>query len=238
MNDDLKTDLVRALSQVDVPRGDVATVRRGGRVRLWRYRVIAALIFGCATTAVAVAAPTVIAVISSADGTTHPISGATTEPDPSSQTNWTTYRNDNHGYTVSYPDEWKRADQTLTPHVDDPREILSVGSFPLEPGGPACANVPVNALQSLGPMDVFVSLYESSGENTTAARPEHFSIKQGYEPSDFKECLDENAAFQDRLIPFSDQERYFYVYIAIGDSASEDSRRDAFRILDSLEFDA
>jgi hypothetical protein len=43
---------------------------------------------------------------------------------------------------VSVPAGWSRAQQSLTPHVLDPREILTVATFPLLLQGSSCAQNP------------------------------------------------------------------------------------------------
>ncbi len=45
---------------------------------------------------------------------------------------WTTYRDDRRGYEVSFPSGWHRARRSLSTVVD-PREILSVATYPLRP---------------------------------------------------------------------------------------------------------
>ena len=68
---------------------------------------------------------------------------STTGPEPEP---WTTYRDKERRLEVSYPNDWYRSEEPLTPYLGDPKEILSLGSYPLRPGGDRCAHHPVNAL--------------------------------------------------------------------------------------------
>ena len=65
-----------------------------------------------------------------------------------------------HGLTVELPRGWQVATENLTPDLVDPREELSVATFPLRYRPTACAHVPGSALEDLGPGDAFVSLQE------------------------------------------------------------------------------
>jgi hypothetical protein len=150
---------------------------------------------------------------------------------------WTTFRDPVHGLTVSYPPGWQRAEKTLTPRLGDPEEILSLGTYQLRPGGERCAHMPVTALEDLGAEDAFVSVQERS--------PPYPS--EGYPPrsTPFTPTLHEGGGEfcvpdPGRLaawVSFSDARRAFYVLIAVGPSASDDTRAEVYEILESLRFD-
>src|SRR5919107_4418998 len=55
------------------------------------------------------------------------------------------------GVTVVLPTGWRRARESLTPALTDPREVLSVATFPLRYRHTQCAQVPGAALLDLGP---------------------------------------------------------------------------------------
>ena len=64
------------------------------------------------------------------------------------------------GFSVTYPSDWSPASEILTPTLTDPREIFALGTYPLRPGGPNCAQYPVNAIEDLGPTDALIWLAE------------------------------------------------------------------------------
>lgn len=151
---------------------------------------------------------------------------------------WTRYHDRDRGYSVSYPRTWYRAKKTLTPYLAAPREILSLGTYPLRPGGERCAQFPVNALEDLGPADAFLSVLEFSAPPTVLyrRRPAHFSLALG-DASEAPDCLTGPVRLVDRLIPFRDGGRAFYAFVVLGRSAPDQTRRAVLEILDSLRFD-
>src|SRR4051794_5372495 len=62
------------------------------------------------------------------------------------------------GVSVTLPAGWQAAPSSLTPHLDDPREVLAVGTYPLRYRELDCAHVPTSALADLGPTDAFVTV--------------------------------------------------------------------------------
>src|SRR4051794_26016923 len=72
------------------------------------------------------------------------------------------FRDATNRFAVTYPRDWTRAETNLTPRLASPKEILSIGTYPLRPGGSNCAQVPVNALEDLGPADAFFTIEETS----------------------------------------------------------------------------
>jgi len=51
---------------------------------------------------------------------------------------WVEFVDEEHGFRVTHPPDWFRAEVNLTPNLASPQEVLSIGTFPLEPGGPGC----------------------------------------------------------------------------------------------------
>ena len=151
-----------------------------------------------------------------------------------------TYEDPVYRYTVQLPAGWQRATESLTPHLVDPREILSVGTFPLRHRENRCAHVPTSALEDLGPTDALVSVQERGRRGGAAAgfppRPAHFQFSDG-STSEASTCVRRPARFTDSFIWFSDGGRRFHALVAFGLQAPERVRREAFAILDSLRFD-
>ena len=148
---------------------------------------------------------------------------------------WVTFHDRERGFTVRYPAAWQRAEEQLTPTLADPRELLSVGTLTLRPGGDRCSHMPVRALEDFGPTDAFVSIQErvrpGSGEFTprgafrapTASRTGRF-------------CVPDAERLDDWLF-FSDAGRGFYAIVALGMGASPATKCELVEVLNSLEFE-
>jgi hypothetical protein len=145
------------------------------------------------------------------------------------------YVDRDYAYRVRVPAGWWRARQSLTPHLLDPREILTAATFPLRLHGGPCAQNP-GALADMGPRDVLVTVQERAGTRGPefVARPRRFTAGMGV-PSEATGCV-RHPTFSARLIDFRDGPRFFLAIVAIGKSAPADARRAAFAMLDSLHF--
>ena len=74
-----------------------------------------------------------------------------------------TYQDPNDAFSVTYPSDWIRAQENLTPRLVDPREILSLETFPMSADGPrSCEQFPAPAIEDLGPGDAFVSIQDAA----------------------------------------------------------------------------
>ena len=145
-----------------------------------------------------------------------------------------------HGLTVALPPGWLAARESLTPHLVDPREELSVATYPLRYRPTACAHVPGSALEDLGPGDAFVSLEERGLDPGATwpdfpARPAHFGPDLGG-PSEAPACTPA-ARYVDHWFGFTDGGRHFHVMVAFGPQTSADVQRQAWAILDGLRVD-
>lgn len=154
---------------------------------------------------------------------------------------WTSNESYRREFTIRYPKSWTWARDTLTPHLSNPREIFSVGTYPLRPAGSGCAQFPVNAIADLGQGDVLVSVQERASEDLVDrdSRPLHAAYFRhqaaDHEGTDESSaCLKESKDFSHWWIPFSEYGRDFYGYVAAGDHASEQKIRDAWKILGNI----
>jgi hypothetical protein len=142
-----------------------------------------------------------------------------------------------HGLTVRLPPGWRVAPQSLTPHLVDPREQLSVGTFPLRFRDTQCAQFPGSALADLGAHDALVTLQER-GNHTTLLfpeRPARFGDDAGTgDITQAHACTPGGGDFSDRWISFSDRGRNFYALVAFGPQATKTTRAEAWRILTGL----
>jgi hypothetical protein len=171
-------------------------------------------------------------------------------PNPTEVTPTITYQNlGRNAFRVEYPAGWTSADESLAPDLFDPREILSIGTFPLRPGGtaPTEAVLPGNAIADIGPGDVFLTVQERVGRSgglNFPTRPSGFGPGTGC-PSGDAACVEGTSMAIEGLrawwIPFSDRPsgRDFYAFVAMGEEAYRDTARStaAWRVLDSLAFD-
>jgi hypothetical protein len=144
------------------------------------------------------------------------------------------------GLAVSLPPGWQRATTSLTPGLEDPREVLTAGTFPLRYRETRCGHLPTSALEDLGPRDALLTLEEraldpGSSWSGFPPRPAHFGPELGGS-SEAGACAP-GARFTDHWFGFSDGDRHFHVLVAFGPDASAAVQREAWEILDSLKID-
>jgi hypothetical protein len=154
---------------------------------------------------------------------------------------WTSYEDARWGYSVSIPPGWHRATRRLTPTLTDPVEILVAATHLPERGDLDCGPL---ALSGFDSTEAMVMLLERGLEPAAAwsdfpPRPDHFSFEPGM-GSEFTDCLRKTrgVALKDHWFRFTDGGRHFHVLVAIGESAYPGAMADAYRMLDSLRFDA
>ncbi len=150
------------------------------------------------------------------------------------------YESSEEGFFVRYPVGWNRAEGTLTPNLEDPREILTLGTFELRPGGQNCAHFAEFAIGSMNPRDAFISIQEReerlTGSDVVDREARAITLEDGYE-TEARDCLDRPADFADRLISFRDSGRSFHAYVALGSAISEGTLGEVLEILGSLRFE-
>jgi hypothetical protein len=147
---------------------------------------------------------------------------------------WTVVHDRARGVRVAFPSSWHRARRSLTPHLADPREVLSVGTAPLTvtPG----AHMPVGALSRLGPGDVLISVQEARhAGHGFPARPARFRLGSA-NLSEAAAYLSDPERLDTWFLPFKDGDRAFYALVAVGRPVAAARRRLAERVLDSLRF--
>jgi hypothetical protein len=155
----------------------------------------------------------------------------------SERARWVTYRDESSGLEVRYPRDWYRSEERLTPLLADPKEILSLGTYPLRQGGERCVHYPVYALEDLGPEDAFISVQERAPPFPAAGyppRPSRFELPTRAGTGGF--CVPSEQRL-DEWRSFSDNGRAFYLLIALGEAASEETRKELLAVLNSLGFD-
>jgi hypothetical protein len=217
-----------------------AARRRYGRPR-WRpaFPPAARLVTAGLGVAAAIAAIAVAAVtLSSPSGPARTDERAATPQ----AARWTTTVDAERGFAVSLPPGWSLSAERLTPHLDDPRELLSAGTFPLRFREAPCAHMPIGALRTMGPTDGFVTVMERGHDRGSrwtefAPRPRRFDARAQFERGDVADCLDDGRGLVESWLPFTDAGRHFYAIVVLGADAPDAIRAEAFAILDRLRFD-
>jgi len=131
------------------------------------------------------------------------------------------------GVSMELREGWRQADETLTPNLISPEEILSVGTFRMEPGG-GCNHMPQHAYEAMSAGDALITIMErpgqAGGDQAYPPRPEHFRFD-----SIRFECLPDNLIGSRHA--FSESGRKFYAWVAVGREASRD---EAMAVLNSF----
>lgn len=144
------------------------------------------------------------------------------------------------GLEFQLPPGWQQAAASLTPGLLDPREVLSVATFPLRHRTTSCAHMAGGVLEDLGASDAFLTLQERGLDPSSTwpdfpPRPAHFGPGLGG-PSEAARCAP-GARFSDHWFGFTDAGRHFHVLVAFGHGAPVTTRREAWGVLDSLRID-
>jgi hypothetical protein len=160
-----------------------------------------------------------------------------TDPLPVAE-DWAEFIDEGNGIRVTYPPDWVRAEDNLTPNLASPREVLSIGTFPLEPGGPNCAQVPTNALIDLQPEDVFFTLQGGGSRPESDRRPVFGpGVGTDMENLEFPQCLPDDERLEIgamQWVHFSDAGRGFYLLVAIGRDATAETVDQVWMVANSL----
>jgi hypothetical protein len=155
-----------------------------------------------------------------------------------SDTPWSSFAVSRYGVSGALPEGWRLAAKTLTPHLDDPREIVSAGTFAFPPAEPGCNMLPVAAVRAMGPGDALVSVQERGKAAPVAdfpARPARFSpAAEDATPRLLEQCLGAPLAAHVSSLRFRDGERAFHAFVVVGARADEAA---AFAVLERLRFD-
>jgi hypothetical protein len=164
-----------------------------------------------------------------------------------------TLHDEERGYEVTYPVGWIVADENLTPWLSSPGEILSLGTFPLRVSedpedGLRIWDAPVApaALADMEAGDALLSIQETSNVDPDFFEPRPATFGPlgcedaiyGCRPSEDPDLPDaaRNVPFRAWWIPFRDEGRSFYLFVAIGNEATPERRDEAWAVADSLAF--
>jgi len=159
---------------------------------------------------------------------------------PSDEVEWTTTGVARYGVDVSVPPGWKVAPRTLTPHLLDPREIVSVSTFATGVPIERCAQLPAAALRRMRATDALVTVQErGNGSPANAPRPVRFAnaMFEPVSPVLVRPCAGPGFTGSLTMADFSDGPRNLTALVAFGADASPAVRGDAYAILDRMRFD-
>jgi hypothetical protein len=149
------------------------------------------------------------------------------------------------GFSVAYPLDWVPSEVPVNTWVSSPFEILALATYPLRPGGHGVTDgqVPSNAIDDLGPDDVFIWVNDGGEGDGFPPRPDsldHAALCGG------AELLCRDLEGRDLGIPdvrawwfyFEDHGRGIYVFVAMGEDAFQDPARSqaAWDVVNSLGF--
>ncbi len=143
-----------------------------------------------------------------------------------------------HGYSVALPAGWYRAARNLTPNLVDPREILSVATYPLRYKARARCRIPgcpTPALNGFRATDILMSIQERTharrATKDVAFDLERRQVVRGG-TGNCARGLVAWYAFDD----FAEAGRSLYVLVVVGKHAPATARADLRRVLNSLRF--
>jgi hypothetical protein len=154
---------------------------------------------------------------------------------------WREHVDERHGFRVSLPPGWDLADQSLSPTMTDPVEILLAASFPLEEPRGLCRMV-----ARIPPDEALVTLQERGrgalGDPTFPPRPASFEPDPELPGSStWPYCVNGDdeppIPMLDYWFGFKDAGRAFHVFVGVGKEAPPELTAEAFEILDTLRLD-
>ncbi len=136
-------------------------------------------------------------------------------------------------FSVRYPADWTLAEgeQGLVTGIG--WYPISLGTFPLRPGAEDCPAIPENALEDMGADDALLTLFVGGGRGD----PPGTIFGSGFPPTGdfgFAACIDRGDTLDLRWGESWDHGRPFYVQVAFGPDVSEETRREAYAILNGL----
>jgi hypothetical protein len=155
---------------------------------------------------------------------------------PGSNPGWRTYRDEKARLALRYPPGWQVSEGRLMPLLTEPRELVSLGTSALRSGDERCPQAPEAAVEALGSTDALISLLEFRSEAHAPPRSKRLLPFEGARAPTCNR-LQLPSGFLVRSRSFEDRGRVFQLYVAVGESASDETRRETTEILNSLTVD-
>jgi hypothetical protein len=154
---------------------------------------------------------------------------------------WSAFKVSRYALEGELPTGWHLATRSLTPDLNDPREVLTAATFPLTAGESPCRNLPITAIAAMRPTDALVTVQER-GRNVSLAgfppRPEQFTATSSPGLTNVIErCMASPLAANVSWQSFSAEGRAFHALVVVGPAVTETAAQQAFAILDRLRVD-
>lgn len=159
-----------------------------------------------------------------------------------------TYRDGKQDVRISYPRDWVRLRESLTPRRAGAELAVSNSKIEVAPGA-ACSDAPDQPQVQIGPRDALIHLTSTAdagaGGPGSPKKPRRFSLFKQVRASDTEEprgeqlfpwpCLNEAGIIGTTRF-FGASGRLFDVTAIVGKSASERTVRETLGVLQSLRF--
>lgn len=155
---------------------------------------------------------------------------------PGSDPQWETYRDEKARVTVRYPPDWSVRSMPLMPLLLEPRELVTLSTSAVRPADESCPQKPEAAVEELGPKDALISLLEYESDAHARPRPQRLLPYEGARPPTCSRLRLPGGRLL-RAQRFEDRGRIFELYVIVGESASDRTRRQVTEVLNSLAFD-
>jgi hypothetical protein len=140
---------------------------------------------------------------------------------------------------MTLPAGWYRARGNLTPHLLEPREILSVATYPLRYRRGARCHIPgcpTPALNGFRAADILISIQERVHARPTPEDvPIHLRRQRAGLAAGPGSCTRGRVGWY-AFEAFAEAGRSLYVLVVVGKRAAATERADLRRLLDSLRF--
>jgi hypothetical protein len=138
------------------------------------------------------------------------------------------------GFSVRYPSTWHLAKTPLTPDVTDGREIVSIGSYPLPAGANDCTHGPTKAIAALPTNGALISIQDRTDQMLFGPRPIFPAADDAAARYDQPAACVTGTAYEHWWFMFDEHQRSFQVLVAFGSQASQQTKTDAWNVLNSM----
>lgn len=231
----MDSELKRSLTEA----GDVSTtppmlenvMNRGRRLRMRRLAIASFAVGTLSVAALALSAIVINQPESSMDSP-RKVGEAATATSTVDGDGWTTYHDEKNGFSISYPDDWFRADGQVSPYNYDPAELVTLGTYSAPTNADCEMDRPLASSEANGSLVILLE-YGSDPGGEIPPRPESFSEADSVGPANF-ECF---ATAGTRLVRFRDNGRYLQVFVVWGEKTDSQTKQQTWEILDSLQFE-
>jgi len=161
-----------------------------------------------------------------------------------SRARWHRYASERSAFSLRAPPGWRRSPERLVPRLLMPRELVSLGTFPMAVGqGGNCGREPVAAIRRMRPGDALITIQEYE---LTAPMREHLTdtfpplargiqIHRLYPSSPAAEA---GRRVTQATVPFSENGRAFEALVYFARKPPQALRRTAVRIVEGMRFGA